>query len=584
MKTILFTVLIILRVGISYAQNHVLNHSFENKNNCPTLLAQVTGCCQSWYSYTKIGTPDYFDTCSYSSSGVDVPKNQFGFQQAIGGSYAGFFTYSGGITPEGAKEYLATVVTPLVQGKFYEVSISLNLANATSYGSDGIGVMLYQNYADTILSGLSVGRAPQIKYDRYGVIIDTTKWRRLKGYLLADSAYHHMVIGQFKDTPDIRAVKYAYGIWGGAYYYIDSVVVNEADNINIELSDSLLCVADTLLVGCFVNPVYFNSGNTFYVELSDANGSFSSPVIIGSKNATQSDSIKVTIPASLPNGSHYRMRLRASTPLTYSADNGFDIKIGISKPTITSFANNSIICKEDSLIITANSSTTNIEWFWWRPYTYPDITTTGRFSKEMSLADSGLYIIAASNNGCMSKPDTLNIQTANLTMPYLTLAITPNYNVPLGTQLTLYTTHSYTDLSPAYKWYKNGAKIIGAIDSFYKVILGKTFIAGDSFCVELFSSLQCPVPSSVKSCYSYTKYAGIGMNLDTEEAAAATIPNPVKDNAILTSISNIKRIEIYSMQGIKTDNFHSIYSNGKVHLNLSSLPAGNYYIVSFSDN
>jgi len=70
----------------------------------------------------------------------------------------------------------------------------------------------------------------------------------------------------------------------------------------------------------------FNSGNTFTAQLSDAAGSFTSPVNIGSSNSVNDGSINITIPAGTPTGTGYRIRVTGSNPATTgSLSNAFTI-------------------------------------------------------------------------------------------------------------------------------------------------------------------------------------------------------------------------------------------------------------------
>lgn len=71
----------------------------------------------------------------------------------------------------------------------------------------------------------------------------------------------------------------------------------------------------------------FNAGNIFTVQLSDASGSFSNPVNIGTVTATGSGSVQATIPALQTPGNAYRVRVIASSPAITGTDNGTNIKI-----------------------------------------------------------------------------------------------------------------------------------------------------------------------------------------------------------------------------------------------------------------
>lgn len=63
----------------------------------------------------------------------------------------------------------------------------------------------------------------------------------------------------------------------------------------------------------------FQPGNTFTAELSDANGSFNSPITLGSLNAKIGGTINGTIPAGTPAGNGYKIRITATKP-SYTGD------------------------------------------------------------------------------------------------------------------------------------------------------------------------------------------------------------------------------------------------------------------------
>jgi hypothetical protein len=71
----------------------------------------------------------------------------------------------------------------------------------------------------------------------------------------------------------------------------------------------------------------FATGNTYTLQLSNSAGSFANPIAIGSvSSSANSGEIALTIPAGLPSGSGYRIRLLSSAPLsTSSASTEFSI-------------------------------------------------------------------------------------------------------------------------------------------------------------------------------------------------------------------------------------------------------------------
>lgn len=71
----------------------------------------------------------------------------------------------------------------------------------------------------------------------------------------------------------------------------------------------------------------FNNGNVFTAQLSDANGSFANPITIGTRADDDGGTIDVSLPANLPSGTGYRVRVISSDPATVGPDNGNDITI-----------------------------------------------------------------------------------------------------------------------------------------------------------------------------------------------------------------------------------------------------------------
>lgn len=72
----------------------------------------------------------------------------------------------------------------------------------------------------------------------------------------------------------------------------------------------------------------FNTGNTFYAELSDATGSFANPDTIGMLMDSLSGTIAGVIPPGTPSGTGYRIRVVADDPIILGVDNGINLTIG----------------------------------------------------------------------------------------------------------------------------------------------------------------------------------------------------------------------------------------------------------------
>jgi hypothetical protein len=96
------------------------------------------------------------------------------------------------------------------------------------------------------------------------------------------------------------------------------------------LSSSAFCAGSPISIP-FIAIGTFNAGNIFTAQLSNANGSFVSPVAIGTMLGTISGSIGASIPLNTTGGSGYRIRVMSSGPATIGSDNGSDLMI---QPTV----------------------------------------------------------------------------------------------------------------------------------------------------------------------------------------------------------------------------------------------------------
>lgn len=161
------------------------------------------------------------------------------------------------------------------------------------------------------------------------------------------------------------------------------------------------CIEDTFVLNYGATSP-FHSGNVFTVQLSDNTGSFSNPTNIGTVGSTTGGTINCTIPAN-QTGTGFRIRIVATQPVDTSYDNGNDIIIR-PKPVKPIAGSNSPVCSNDTLELTANTSTSNASYSW--------VGIGNWFSNQqnpkrigLQTAYSGNYVVTANLNGC-SRSDT----------------------------------------------------------------------------------------------------------------------------------------------------------------------------------
>lgn len=78
----------------------------------------------------------------------------------------------------------------------------------------------------------------------------------------------------------------------------------------------------------------FMAGNLIVAELSDASGSFTSPIVVGSVISNTSGVMSISVPSGVPDGAGYRLRLKTNLPVSISL---LTVSFSISNESPTNF-------------------------------------------------------------------------------------------------------------------------------------------------------------------------------------------------------------------------------------------------------
>ena len=106
-----------------------------------------------------------------------------------------------------------------------------------------------------------------------------------------------------------------------------------------------ICAGDTLSVPfAILGGGTFAPGNTFTAQLSDSTGSFENPVSIGFISGTLGGTIIGTIPTTTVASALYRVRVFSAIPSGNGADNGTNIIINATNPSISVKGTKRILC------------------------------------------------------------------------------------------------------------------------------------------------------------------------------------------------------------------------------------------------
>lgn len=225
---------------------------------------------------------------------------------------------------------------------------------------------------------------------------------------------------------------------------------------------SVICPGSTISVpytstGTFSQGGLFNPANIFRAQLSDATGSFATPVNIGSVTSTVSGVITATIPANTPIGTGYRIRVIATNPALIGDDNGFDISVGVAPVATATAAGVTEFCEGGSVLLSATTDSA---------YTYQwqldGVDITGEVASDLTASLAGNYTVVVTN-ACGSSTSQAVAVVVNA-LPEHTFAQS-SYLVCDGSTTNIVSTNVTGQSNLTYQWYLDGTIITGATSS-----------------------------------------------------------------------------------------------------------------------
>lgn len=148
---------------------------------------------------------------------------------------------------------------------------------------------------------------------------------------------------------------------------------------------------------------------TFTAQLSNASGSFASPVNLQSvpSNATGSQSISITIPPLTPSGTGYRIRVVCDEPIAVVSDNGTNLTVVL--PTITG---NLVVFVGNSTQLTGSGTPAPINpWL----SASPGVATVSNTGLVTGVSAGTSIITYTDNNGCTATATVTVLATVNFT-------------------------------------------------------------------------------------------------------------------------------------------------------------------------
>ncbi len=204
---------------------------------------------------------------------------------------------------------------------------------------------------------------------------------------------------------------------------------------------SPLCTGSVITVPFTISGT-FNAGNVFTAQLSNASGSFASPVSIGTLAGTASGSITATIPA-VVSGNGYRIRVVGSNPATIGADNGANITITQLGTSSAASTGGLSVCAGQTNVygVTAAANASSYTWALTPPAAGTVTSSTRTATVQWSSSYSGTATLSCTPaNACgNATPVNFNVTVntthgvAIATYPYQGTANGKHYYLSNGT-------------------------------------------------------------------------------------------------------------------------------------------------------
>lgn len=230
-----------------------------------------------------------------------------------------------------------------------------------------------------------------------------------------NSAIGLYVPGTTQSTGNIAepSTVYQYTHGGGNDAFLALFVTDTLYYINQPFTDTLFCQGDSLKIKFSITP-NMPAGNVFTAWLSDSLGNFANQVAIGSFTSQVSGAVPCKIPANIPPGKGYRVRISSSVVSHPTNDNGVNIRIKETpvKPVLTCTPP---FCEPGKMQLTSSTPTTTAG------VTYSWTSSNGMFTSnahnpsiDSATANyTGLYKLALELDGCKSE-DTISVRIKSM--------------------------------------------------------------------------------------------------------------------------------------------------------------------------
>lgn len=247
-----------------------------------------------------------------------------------------------------------------------------------------------------------------------------------------------------------------------------ALLLNHSIGIQTTIPNAPWCAGASVEI-IYTTTGLYNAGNSFTIELSDANGSFANPTNIGMMPTTLGGQIYTTIPPNTPPGTDYALRVVSSSPMAMSEDPvgvyvGLDVITSVEPSISFTTSPIGVICSGQLVTFTATAVNGGATPFytWYRNGT-PVGGSSPTYSDNILQNGNQIWCELSSSENCaipaIVQSDTLTIVIAPLTAPSATISASPNGQVCQGTPVTFTAIAVNGGAVPSYEWTLNGTSV-----------------------------------------------------------------------------------------------------------------------------
>lgn len=170
--------------------------------------------------------------------------------------------------------------------------------------------------------------------------------------------------------------------------------------------DTMICIEGNFQVPISINGTFADS-NVFRIELSDKNGSFSAPVLVGTVPGPNAGTANCKLPASVTAGLGYRIRVRSIYPAYTSSPFFKTIRVS-DYPSFSSITSNGPLCEGDNLTLNATSNNFSPTFDWTGPNGFNTTNQANPSKNNVTVADKGTYRVTVTSYKCATE-DTIDV-------------------------------------------------------------------------------------------------------------------------------------------------------------------------------